>query len=1136
MNRHFTRAVFGGALLLAASAAAAQTAQPRILVFSKTAGYRHSSIEPGIAAIRQLGAQNSFAVDATEDAAAFSDRNLRRYRAVVFLSTTGDVLDPRQQDAFERYIQSGGGWVGIHAATDTEYEWPWYGRLAGAYFVSHPNNPNVRRGTFRVRDSSHVSTRGLPARWEREDEFYNFKSINPRIRVLVDIDETSYQGGTNGANHPMSWYHEHDGGRAWYTNMGHTDATFSEPMFLRHLLGGVRWAMGTGVLDPRRARPEENRFTKVVLATPLEEPVELAVLPPDERVLFIERRGTIKLYSPRTNDVKVLGSIPVSLKYNNGNQAEDGLLGLAADPNFATNGFVYMYYSPAGGEPKNVLSRFRMIGDSLDFSSEKVMLEVRVQRDECCHTGGSIAFDAAGNLYLSTGDNSNPFANGYAPIDERPGREPWDAQKSSGNTNDLRGKIIRIHPEPDGSYTIPEGNLFPRGMAGTRPEIYTMGHRNPYRISVDRRTGFVYWGDVGPDANVDSTGKGPAGQDEIGQARRAGNFGWPYFVGDNKAYWDVDYTTMQAGQQYDPARPINASPNNTGLRELPPAQKAFIWYPYGASTEFPMVGSGGRTAMAGPVFYSAEFTGAPRAFPQWYDGKLLIYEWMRGWVMAVTMDSTGDFVSMERFMPSHKFANPVDMAFGPNGDLYMLEYGTGWFQGNDDARLVRIEYNAGNRSPTVIAGVDRTAGALPLRVQLSSEGTTDADDDSLSYSWTVTRANGTVVRRLSGASPALTLTAPGTYTATLTVRDDKGARSEGRVRILAGNEPPRVTLALGARTNRSFYFPGAPVHYGARVVDREDGSVESGRIPPDRVRVTAEFVREAPAQLTNGSGAASPHGEAIRLIEASNCLACHQFDRTSIGPSYRRVAEKYAGDTTATERLVRKILRGGSGVWGEVNMPAHPRVSEREATLMVNYIRSIAAPRTDAPTLPIAGAYVPPDSAARATQGVILLRASYMDRGAPGLPGLSADTTIVLRSPTVVLATGELSEGVSKMKVEQLPVEITLVNRSGASVALRGIDLTGITGVNLMVTAPAQHGARGGTIEVRADSVNGLLLGVPAPILAQPGQNAPPLQTRIALTPVSGVHDLYFVVRNDAVTGDGMLLVLLSATFESSRD
>jgi cytochrome c len=224
-----TKTLLTAALLIAAQLGAQTPQTARVLVFSKTAGYRHSSIEPGLAAIRKLGAENAFAVDATEDATAFTDRNLRRYRAVIWLSTTGDVLNAAQQDAFERYIQAGGAWVGIHAATDTEYEWPWYGRLAGAYFTSHPNNPNVRRGTFRVRDSAHVSTRGLPARWEREDEFYNFKSISPAIRVLVDIDESSYQGGSNGANHPMSWYHEYDGGRAWYTNMGHTDAPSPSP-------------------------------------------------------------------------------------------------------------------------------------------------------------------------------------------------------------------------------------------------------------------------------------------------------------------------------------------------------------------------------------------------------------------------------------------------------------------------------------------------------------------------------------------------------------------------------------------------------------------------------------------------------------------------------------------------------------------------------------------------------------------------------------------------------------------------------------------------------------------------------------------------------------------------------------------
>jgi len=234
-------------------AAAAQ--QPRVLVFSKTAGFRHSSIPNGIAAIRKLGQENGFAVDATEDAGAFTQKNLARYSAVVFLSTTGDVLNPAQQDVFERYIQAGGGYVGVHSATDTEYDWPWYGRLAGAYFNGHPGNPNVRKGSYRVLDTTHVSTKGLPTRFEREDEFYNFKSIDPTIHVLIEIDEKSYEGGTNGDHHPMSWYHDFDGGRAWYTNMGHTEATYTEPLFLQHLLGGLRYAIGTGTVDFNRARP-----------------------------------------------------------------------------------------------------------------------------------------------------------------------------------------------------------------------------------------------------------------------------------------------------------------------------------------------------------------------------------------------------------------------------------------------------------------------------------------------------------------------------------------------------------------------------------------------------------------------------------------------------------------------------------------------------------------------------------------------------------------------------------------------------------------------------------------------------------------------------------------------------------------
>jgi cytochrome c len=1118
---------------LAVSTAAAPAQQPRVLVFSKTAAYRHASIPNGIAAIKQLGLQNGFAVDATEDATAFTQKNLARYAAVVFLSTTGDVLDAAQQDDFERYIQAGGGYVGVHSATDTEYDWPWYGRLAGAYFNGHPGNPNVRHGSYRVIDSTHVSTKGMPARFERDDEFYNFKSIDPTIHVLVEIDETSYQGGTNGEHHPMSWYHDFDGGRAWYTNMGHTEATYTEPLFLQHLLGGLKYAMGTGQIDFSRARPEENRFTRVVLAEKLDEPVELAVLPGD-RVLFVERHGYVNLYTPSDKQVHRIATIPVSTKYADSSQAEDGLLGVAADPHFATNGWLYMYYSPAGPESKNVLARFTMNGDSLDLGSKKILLEVGTQRLACCHTGGSIAFDRQGNLYVSTGDNSNPFASGYAPIDERPGRMPWDAQKSSANSNDLRGKILRIHPEPDGSYTVPAGNLFPPGTPKTRPEIYTMGHRNPYRISVDQHTGFVYWGDVGPDANVDSVGRGPRGYDEINQARSPGNFGWPYFVGNNQAYYKttvIDSTHTEGGPQFDPAHPVNHSPNNTGLTDLPPARGAFIWYPYAPSPEFPIVGTGGRAAAAGPVFYRDDFQNAPRAFPQYYDGKLFIYEFMRHWIMAVTMDKNGDLANIEQFMPNAKFSAPIEMEFAPSGDLYVLEYGTLWFQGNDDARLVRIEYNGGNRSPVVATAVDRPKGALPLRVALSSAGTLDYDEDSLSYAWTIARKDGSVVRTLTDPNPSFTFTRPGTYTATLTVTDAHGAATSATpLEIVAGNQPPTVDVNVVAG-NKTFFFPGVPVRYAVRVSDREDGTLASGKIPARRVNVRAQYLKDGPA--AGAAAAANPVVRGRALVEGNDCLSCHQLNRKSIGPAYNLVARKYHDDTTATARLIRKIREGGSGVWGPVAMPAHPALTDEQATAMLAYIMSLADKTTHAPSLPVRGTYTPAAGSGDAPQGVVALRAEYTDRGANGVPAITSDKTVVLRAPTVVVADGELSDGVSKNNSEGIPVTITVVSRPGSSVALKHIDLTGVGAVTMSVVAPSQYQARGGSIELHADSLNGALLGQSQAI--RPSTDMMPLQLRLPLQKTTGVHDLYFVFRNPEAQGEGFMFGVLTATFEAAK-
>ena len=223
---------------------------PRVLVFTKTAGFYHKSIPVGRAAIYKLGQENNFRVDTTSNDAYFVEDSLKNYSAVVFLSTTENVLNSQQQVAFERYIQAGGGFAGIHAAADTEYDWPWYNKLVGAYFSSHPKQ---QKAVVQVTDKNHPSTSFLPDRWERFDEWYNYKSIHPGIKVLATLDETSYEGGTNGANHPIAWYHQFDGGRAFYTGGGHTDESFGEPLFIKHVLEGIKYAMGNNTLDYTKA-------------------------------------------------------------------------------------------------------------------------------------------------------------------------------------------------------------------------------------------------------------------------------------------------------------------------------------------------------------------------------------------------------------------------------------------------------------------------------------------------------------------------------------------------------------------------------------------------------------------------------------------------------------------------------------------------------------------------------------------------------------------------------------------------------------------------------------------------------------------------------------------------------------------
>lgn len=228
-------------LLLCSGLLVAAAPKPKVLLFYKTAGFYHKSIEPGLPALANLGKENGFEVDSTKDAAFFSDQQLKRYAAIIFLNTTGTLFDEAQRNALQRYVRAGGGIVGIHAATDAEYGWPWYNRMMGAWFASHPKQQTAG---LEVKDPKHLSTQHLPAHWQRWDEWYNFKEISKDIKVLMTIDEKSYTGGKNGDFHPMAWYHSFEGGRIFYTGLGHVNESYTDPLFLQHVLGGIRYAIG----------------------------------------------------------------------------------------------------------------------------------------------------------------------------------------------------------------------------------------------------------------------------------------------------------------------------------------------------------------------------------------------------------------------------------------------------------------------------------------------------------------------------------------------------------------------------------------------------------------------------------------------------------------------------------------------------------------------------------------------------------------------------------------------------------------------------------------------------------------------------------------------------------------------------
>ena len=509
------------------------------------------------------------------------------------------------------------------------------------------------------------------------------------------------------------------------------------PCGLRHPVGRVGPVAAAGL-----------QFQKVPIDQTPGEPIDLAVLP-DGRVLHTERSGEVWLHDADT------GLKTLAAKLDVYSHDEEGLQSIAIDPNFAQNRWIYLYYSPPLNTPVDdpatptvnegdapefgtaadfapfkgyiQLSRFQWAGDAIDLGTEQKILQVPVDRGICCHVGGDIVFDGNGNLLLSTGDDTNPFqSDGFTPIDERPDRNPaFDAQRTAANTNDLRGKVLRIRPIAGGGYTIPAGNLFADNDARTLPEIYSMGLRNPFRIEFNRETQELYIADYSPDADAPNPLRGPAGQGKWSVVTEAANFGWPYCATAQLPYRDYDFATQQSGPAFNCASPVNQSPNNTGATNLPPVTQPDVWYSYTPSAEFPELDTGGIGPMAGPAYqFNAKAAKAKNstAWPAYYDNVPLFYEWTRDYIRAFFTEG-GDVTRIEDVVESFDLVHPIDMEFGPNGSLYVLNYGNGFFGKNlPGAELVRIDYLGpkGDRTPTVSVTADDVEGSAPLTVQFTS--------------------------------------------------------------------------------------------------------------------------------------------------------------------------------------------------------------------------------------------------------------------------------------------------------------------------------------------------------------------------------------------------------------------------------
>ena len=792
----------------------------------------------GYSAIQSLGSTHSFGVTLSQNTSDFNSTNMAFYDLIIFLNRNGNGFSAAEKLAFQQFIQSGKGAAFINSAGVPTSNWSWFDDLVGGYVSTQTGSQS---GVVKVVDGVHPATNTLPQRWTLTDAFYNLQS-NPRgeVHVLATLDESTVSGAGNGVDHPIAWVREYDSGRSFYTTLGGTTGIYSNTDYLDHLLGGIEWAAGAEAGDA--GATVDTNFDVNTLIGPVDGCMGFDVAP-DGRIFYILKKGEVWVWDPATSaSTKALDYTAAGGNHKVYTPYENGMIGIALDPQFPSDPYIYLHYTFTGSNPwgggvgQQRVVRLSVSGNTINPASEEVLLQYDHDRDAAIHSAGCLAFDGSGNLLIATGDNtsygSGVSANPYAPIDERTGYEIYDAQRSSGNTNDLRGAILRITPSATigGGYTIPTGNLFPSSW-NTRGEIYIMGVRNPFQICVNPATGWVAWGDVGPDATSAHPFRGPIGKDEVNVATSAGNFGWPYVIGANEAYNDYNFATAASGAKFDTLGPTNNSPHSSGRTTLPPTKRALLWEDKNTVTpEFPELGTGNATILGGEFYRYNSSSSSSNKLPEYYTNKLFILEWTRNWVKVISLDQAGNLLEIDPFLPNKQWEAPMSMRQGPDGDLYIMEWGSDQW-GGSTSRISRIRYTGSStggggptgQAPVAEIGADKDNGSIPLTVQFTGSSSYDPNGGSLTYSWDF---GGTGTS--TATNPSHTFWTSGVHNVTMTVTNSIGLSTTRSFTVTAGNNRPVVTI--NEPREGGFYDWEEYVNFDIEVTDVEDGTTANGSI------------------------------------------------------------------------------------------------------------------------------------------------------------------------------------------------------------------------------------------------------------------------------------------------------------------